>query len=59
MCTDVQKFQKLNNLSTNIIALKSYQAQNKWKHSLIRIEISKNGSNSVDDLLINKNPCYF
>ena len=56
MCSDVQKFAKLNNLSIIIFELNFYQDQNKWKHNLIPIEISENDeSNKVADLSIYKN----
>ena len=54
-CSDVHKFNELNNLSVNIFELKFYQNQNQWKHKLIPIEISKNNSDSVIDLAIYKN----
>ena len=54
-CSDVQKFEKINNLSINIIELNFYQDRNKWKYNLIPIEISKNDSDNVIDLLIYKN----
>ena len=54
-CSDVQKFENLNILSTNIFEIKSYQDKNKWKQNLIPIEISKNDSDRVIDLLIYKN----
>ena len=54
-CRDVHKFNELNNLSVNIFELVFYQDQNKWKHKLIPIEISKNDSNRVIDLAIYKN----
>ena len=53
--SDVQKFEKLNNLSINIFELNFYQDKNEWKHNLIPIEISKNESDKVVDLLIYKN----
>ena len=40
-CSDVHKFEKLNNLSINIFELNFYQDQNKWRHKLIPIKISK------------------
>ena len=40
-CSDVRKFDELNNLSVNIFELIFYQDQNKWRHNLIPIEISK------------------
>ena len=51
-CSDVQKFNELNNLSVNIFELNFYQDQNYWKHKLIPIEISKNNSDRVIDLAI-------
>ena len=54
-CSDVHKFNKLNNLSVNIFELVFYQEQNKWKHKLLPIEISKNNSDRVIDLAIYKN----
>ena len=49
-CSDVHKFEKINNLSTNIFELNFYRDQNKWKHKLTPIELSKNGSDRVVDL---------
>ena len=54
-CSDVHKFNELNNLSVNIIELNYYQDQNQWKHKLIPTEISKNNSDKVIDLAIYKN----
>ena len=54
-CSDVHRFNELNNLSVNIYKLNFYQDGDKWKHNLIPIEISKNGSDKVVDLLIYKN----
>ena len=54
-CSDVHKFNELNNLSINKFELNFYQDKNKWKHNLIAIEISKNRSDRVVDLLIYKN----
>ena len=54
-CSDVHKFNELNNLSVNIFELNFYEDKNKWKHKLIPIEISKNKSDRVVDLLIYKN----
>ena len=54
-CNDVHRFNELNNLSVNIYELNFYQDGDKWKHNLIPIEISKNGSDKVIDLLIYKN----
>ena len=54
-CSDVHRFNELNNLSVNIYELNFYQNSDKWKHNLIPIEISKNESDNVFDLLIYKN----
>ena len=54
-CSDVHKFIELNNLSINIFELKFYQDQNKWRHKLVPIEVCKNESDRVIDLLIYKN----
>ena len=54
-CSDVHKFNDINNLSVNIFELIFYQDQNQWRHKLIPIEVSKNDSNRVIDLAIYKN----
>ena len=54
-CSDVHRFNELNNLSVNIYELNFYQDGDKWKHNLLPIEISKNESDKVVDLLIYKN----
>ena len=54
-CSDVHKFNEINNLSVNIFELNFLQGQNQWKHKLIPFEISKNGSDRVIDLAINRN----
>ena len=54
-CSDVHKFNEINNLSVNIFELNFYQDQNQWKHKLIPIEISKNNTDKVIDLAIYKN----
>ncbi len=54
-CSDVHRFNELNNLSVNIFELVFYQDQNQWKHKLIPIEISKNDSDRIIDLAIYKN----
>ena len=54
-CSDVHRFNELNNLSVNIYELNFYQDGDKWKHNLLPIEISKNDSDKVVDLLIYKN----
>ena len=54
-CSDVHKFNELNNLSVNIFELNFYQDQNQWRHKLIPIEVSKNNSDRIKDLAIYKN----
>ena len=54
-CSDMHKFEKLNKLSINIYELTFYIEQKKKKHKLIPIEFSKNESDRVIDLAINKN----
>ena len=54
-CSDVHKFNELNNLSVNIYELNFYQDGDQWKHNLIPVEISKNESDTIIDLLIYKN----
>ena len=54
-CSDVHKFNELNNLSVNIFELNFYQDQNQWKHKLLPIEVSINESERVIDLAIYKN----
>ena len=54
-CSDVHKFNELKNLSVNTYELNFYQDGDKWKNNLLPIEISKNGSDNVIDLLIYKN----
>ena len=54
-CSDVHNFEKLNNLFINIFELNFYQDQNKWKHNLIPIKVSKNDSDKVIDLILYKN----
>ena len=56
-CTDMHKFEKLNNLSINIFELYNYEEQNKWKNKLIHCENSKIESDKVIDLLSYKNHC--
>ena len=51
---DVHIFERLNKLSKNIFELGFYQDQNTWKHEVIPIEVSKNDSDGVSDLLILK-----
>ena len=54
-CSDVHIFKKLDDLSVNIFDLGFYQDKNKWKHFLFLIEISKNESDKVIELLTFKN----
>ena len=54
-CSDVHRFNELNFLSLNIYEINFYQDGDKWKHNLIPIEISKNESDNVFDLVIYKN----
>ena len=58
-CSDVHKFEKLNNLSINIFELSFCQDQNNRKHKLIPTDISNNESDRVIDLLIYKNVYIF
>ena len=54
-CSDVHRFNELNDLSVNLYELNFYQDVDKWKHNLIPIGISKNESDNVIDLIIYKN----
>ena len=54
-CSDMHKFEKLNKISINIFEINFYPDNNKWKHNLIPIELSKNLTDKVIDLLIYKN----
>ena len=54
-CSDVHRFIEINSLSKNIFELNFYQDQNKWRRKFIPIEVSKNGSDRVIDLLIFEN----
>ena len=54
-CSDVHKFNEVNNLSVNIFELVFYHDQKKWRHKSIPIEISKNNSDRVIYLAIYKN----
>ena len=53
-CSNFHKFHKPNNLSINTFELKLYQDRNKWRYKLVTIEVSKNDSDRVIDLLIYK-----
>ena len=54
-CSDVHRFNELNNLSNNKFELVFYQDQNKWRHKIIPIEISRNNSDRIIDLAIHRN----
>ena len=54
-CSDVDKFNEINDLSINIFELRFYQDQNKWRHKLTPVGISKNDSDRAIDLSIYKN----
>ena len=49
-CSDVHKFNVLINLSVNTFEINFHQDQNKWRHEIIHIEISKKKSDRVIDL---------
>ena len=51
----MHKFEKLSLISINIFELNFNKDTNKWKHNLIPIEISKNDSDRVADLVIYEN----
>ena len=51
----MHRLEKVNNSSINIFELYFYHDKNKWKHNLVPIEISKNDSDRVVDLLLYKN----
>ena len=40
-CSDIQEFEKLNNLTIDIFELNCYQDENEWRRKLIPIEVSK------------------
>ena len=54
-CSDNHRFNEVNYLSINIFELTFYQGQKKWRHELRPIEVSKNETDRVFDLLIYKN----
>ena len=43
-CSGVHKFEKLNSLTSKILEVNIYQDQNKGRHNLIPIEMSKDDS---------------
>ena len=51
-CSDIHKLNEFNSLSVNIYELNFYQDGSKWKQSLLPMEINKNESDKVVDLLI-------
>ena len=54
-CSNVHKFNALNNSSVKIFELNFYEDQNEWKHKLIPIEVRKNDSDRDIDLANYKN----
>ena len=58
-CSDVHRFNELNNLSVNIFELNFYQDENQWKHKLIPFKINKNESDRFINLAIYKNHYVF
>ena len=58
-CSDIHRFEKITNLSINIFELNFYQEQNKRKHILLPIQIIKNETDRVTDLLVYKNHYVF
>ena len=54
-CSDVHRFNELNNLSVNIFEINFYQDGDNWQHILIPIEIRKDESDKFIDLSIYKN----
>ena len=55
-CSDVHKFNELNNLSVNIFELIFHQDKTQWKHKLLPIEISEIDLDRVFDSATYKNP---
>ena len=51
-CSDVHRFNELNNFSVNVYEINFYRDGKFRKHNLIIIEISKNDSDRVVDLLM-------
>ena len=51
-CSDVHRFNELNNLSINVFKISFYQDKIKWRYKLIPIEISRKNSVRVIDLAI-------
>ena len=56
-CSDVHQLEKVKILSSKIFELNFDQDENKWKHNIYAIEVSKNDSDRVVDLLIYKIHC--
>ena len=51
----MHRFEKVIDLSINIFELNFYEDQNKWKLKPISIELSKNETDRIVDLVIYKN----
>ena len=54
-CSYVHRFNELNTFSITMFRINFHQDQNKWRHKLIPIEVSKNEPDRGIDLLIYKN----
>ena len=54
-CSDNHEFNQVNKLSFSISELNFYQDQNKKRQKLVPLEVSKNDSDRVVDLIIYKN----
>ena len=54
-CSHVHRLNELKKVSVNIFELNFHQDQNKWKHKLTPIQISKNDSDKVINLMVYKN----
>ena len=53
-CIDVQKIEKLNNLSINLFDSNFFRGENRWEQNLIPIDVSENESDIDVDLLLYK-----
>ena len=54
-CSDVGKFEKGNKLSINVLEINFHQDHSKRRHKIIPIEVIKNETDRVIDLIIYKN----
>ena len=54
-CSDMHRFEKINTFYRNMFELNFYQDRNKWKTTTLPIEVDKNVSDEVVNLLIYKN----